>query len=129
MIHLSNDMDSFVHILFSLQNQNSNPFEICRQTKKANANRFSCPFGLYEDSLNFEIRCPICLGRVHIASKPYYCNHIFCLTCINKWHKLSKKCPVCRREIHSISKIDIKDIPLSSQMDLYAKYEVIDEDK
>ena len=40
-----------------------------------------------------------------------------------------KKCPVCRRDIHSISKIDIKEITLSSQMDLIAKYDVADEDK
>jgi len=129
MNHLTNNIDSFVHILYSLQNQNSNPFEICRQIQKGNTYRFSYPFGLYEDSLDFEVRFPICLGRVHIASKPYYCKHIFCFPCINKWRALSKKCPVCRRDIHSISKIDIKEISISSQMDLYAKYDVADEDK
>lgn len=129
MNHLSNRLDNFVHILYLLKNQNFNPFEIDEHKKKRNTDRFSYPFGLYEDSLDFEVRCPICLGRVHIASKPLYCNHIFCFPCINKWCTLSKKCPVCRRDICSISKIDLKEISVSSQMDLYAKYDVKDDDK
>ena len=125
MNHLANNINNFTHILYSLQNQNSIPFEICGQIKKGNIDRFSYPFGLHQDSLDFEVRCPIYLNRVHFASKPYFCKHIFYFPCINKWFALSKKCPVSRRDIHSIS----KEIALSFQMDLYAKYDVADEDK
>jgi hypothetical protein len=46
MNHLANNINNFTHILYSLQNQNSIPFEICGQIKKGNIDRFSYPFGL-----------------------------------------------------------------------------------
>ena len=40
--------------------------------------------------------CPICYNLVKKIYQMKTCNHIFCNFCINKWSKISNKCPICR---------------------------------
>lgn len=40
--------------------------------------------------------CSICFDKIKV-SKKINCSHIFCYDCINKWHKNSDKCPICRQ--------------------------------
>jgi len=44
---------------------------------------------------NTENECSICLGTNRI-SKKLKCHHEFCEDCIDKWLKISNKCPLCR---------------------------------
>ena len=115
--------NSFLNILKKQNSQIFNPFQRpdkANLTKKGNI--FS-PFGLYEDSLENEVRCPICLGRVHIAVSSSLCRHIFCKVCLKKWITISRKCPVCRTKINSIERVDINKVPiLNSQIDIFIKY-------
>jgi len=115
--------DSFLEILKFNQSQNYNPFDKINKTQSNNFPKFFNFFGSYEDSLEIEVRCPICLGRVHNAVNSPSCRHIFCSLCLKKSMKYSKKCPVCRVKIYSVMKIDIKTFPLlDTQMDIFAKY-------
>jgi hypothetical protein len=51
------------------------------------------------------MNCSICLKDINNNDKFITnCNHIFHLKCINKWYKISDKCPLCR---HSKFYIDI----------------------
>lgn len=46
--------------------------------------------------------CPICLKECSKPKRPNICEHIFCYTCISKWIKIKKCCPMCRRHIDRI---------------------------
>ena len=111
---------NFLNVLLSLQVKCTNPFSFINNQKSENPNKYLSPFCIYEDSLDKEVRCPICLGRVGIASKPTNCTHVFCEACIMKWLKSSRKCPVCRRIVLSIIRVDINENWVESQMDLYS---------
>ena len=50
--------------------------------------------------------CPICLNPCIIPSKINSCMHIYCNKCINKWLKVSNKCPLCRRNFDKINIIN-----------------------
>ena len=115
----TNDKNNFLSILLNLKKSGSNPFSLMNSTQ-INTDFRNNPFEFYEDLLDQEMRCPICLGRVKSAIKPTSCIHIFCSYCIKKWCKTSIKCPVCRREMSSLSKVDISKIDFN-QMDLYIK--------
>lgn len=42
--------------------------------------------------------CPICLeNNVNCVTK---CNHYFHFTCLFKWIKINKKCPICREKLY-----------------------------
>ena len=113
----------FLNILKIDDAQKGNPFRLLKKDFSKNSHKFSYLFGLYEDSLEFEVRCPICLGRVHNAVKPNSCIHIFFFFFLKKWFSLSQKCPVCRTQFDSFIEIDIKKLPKSySQMNLFASY-------
>ena len=77
-------------------------------------------FSNYEDSLDKEVRCPICLGRVASAVRPSKCKHVFCSFCLKKWMKSSDKCPYCRIQFKKIIRVDIQNTHISSQMDLFS---------
>ena len=50
--------------------------------------------------------CSICLKDINNNDKFITdCNHIFHIECINKWYKISHRCPLCR---HSKFYINIK---------------------
>ena len=119
MTHNSKNRCNFLNTLLSLNDHTSNPFLIASIKNKGKKDRYNYPFGSYEDSLKIEVRCPICLGRVHDASKPLYCIHIFCFNCLKKWYKNASKCPICRADICSIIRIDINEFYSTSQMDLH----------
>ena len=114
-----NDKNNFLTILLNLKDSRSNPFSLVNSSQ-VSMNFRNNPFGFYEDLFEQDIRCPICLGRVKSAIKPTSCIHIFCSYCIKKWYKTSIKCPVSRREISSLTKVDISNIGFN-QMDLYIK--------
>ena len=69
--------------------------------------------------LDKEVRCPICLGCVQIATKPINCRHVYCSYYIKKWLKDSNKCPICMVSIKKLVKIDILDDSVDSQSDLF----------
>ena len=115
--------NSFLNILKNQNSQNFNPFQRPDKANFTDNDNLFSPFELYEDSLENEVRCPICLGRVHIAVKSSLCRHIFCQVCLKKWIGISRKCPVCRTKINSIGRVDIRKVPIfNSQMDIFVKY-------
>lgn len=120
MTNISNNYESFLKILIEQRdkrNSNSNVYQIFPQLPDYK-NKFNL-FSIYEDSLEKEVRCPICLGRVGLAVRPSKCRHIFCRLCLEKWMKSSDKCPYCRVQFKRIIKVDIQDINISSQKDLF----------
>jgi hypothetical protein len=50
--------------------------------------------------------CPICRGVWYQAAKCTSCRHVFCRTCIDKWTRVSKACPLCRTDIKDIEDFD-----------------------
>lgn len=120
MTMVNNNYDSFLKILLQQReeaNINSNIKPLFFQFPDYNY-KFNF-FSTYEDSLEKEVRCPICLGRVALAVRPSKCRHIFCKLCIKKWMKSSDKCPYCRTQFKTIIKVDIKDNNISPQMNLF----------
>ena len=47
-------------------------------------------------------QCPICYSFFSKVSKPDACNHFFCLSCISRWTKFKKQCPLCRAKFKYI---------------------------
>lgn len=47
--------------------------------------------------------CSICLDDFINYNKvsKLVCNHFFCTTCIKKWLKINKKCPMCKHELEN----------------------------
>ena len=43
------------------------------------------------------VQCPICYNFTYDFTRPNSCMHSFCRTCITKWSKKRKKCPLCRK--------------------------------
>lgn len=71
MALISNNYESFLKILIEQRdkrNCNSNVYQIFPQLPDYK-NKFNL-FSIYEDSLEKEVRCPICLGRVGLAVRP-----------------------------------------------------------
>ena len=66
-------------------------------------------FGFPEDNYEFELKCPICLGRVSSASRPENCLHVFCRLCLKEWKKQSTKCPYCRIPFKNIIKVSYSE--------------------
>ncbi|CAI6343156.1 unnamed protein product [Macrosiphum euphorbiae] len=52
--------------------------------------------------MNSDLQCPICNEWLFKATSAN-CNHTFCETCINKWLKINKTCPVCHTSIQYTS--------------------------
>lgn len=120
MAILNENYESFLKILINqrdAKNCDSNFGQIFPQIVDYK-NKFSL-FSVYEDSLEKEVRCPICLGRVGLAVRPSKCKHVFCKLCLKKWMKSSDKCPYCRVQFKKIIKVDIQDTNINTQMDLF----------
>ena len=66
------------------------------------------------------VRCPICLGESLYPARPNSCRHIFCLYCIDKWMKQVSKCPMCKRKISCLIKVDLNEALVVDQMDIFA---------
>ena len=48
--------------------------------------------------------CPICLGDIEQKDKVITnCNHIYHKQCLEKWYKVSHRCPLCRESTFNIS--------------------------
>jgi hypothetical protein len=50
-------------------------------------------------TIHEEIHCPICLENIHTSlymRQVKKCSHKFCGSCIEKWLKENKTCPVCK---------------------------------
>ena len=110
------------NFLFNLERNRKishNPFFQNQKKNDAYESLFFSPFGFFEDICEKDVRCPICLGRVSVASKPDICLHTFCNLCIKKWNKQSDECPVCRKIFNKIEFIDIRNEEISDQLDLY----------
>jgi len=117
-----NNLD-FLGILISQNKIKSNPLKMRNNSVEQSFSRPHPFFGLYEDSLDKEIRCPICFGRVGIATKPLCCNHVFCYNCIFKWSQTSNKCPVCRGIFNDLLFVNIISPEFNFQGELYAYYD------
>ena len=114
-----NNFPYFLDVLNQIKNINNNPFKLLTNNSKALPIRKHSPFGFYEDTLEKELRCPICLGRVSSATKPSNCNHVFCYYCIHEWSKENLKCPICRQDYSYLIPVDIMDPSYGYQSDLY----------
>eukprot|EP00249_Psilotum_nudum_P021821 c28266_g1_i2 orf=162-1418(+) len=46
-----------------------------------------------------DLSCPICLGSVEEARVAvlWWCMHVFCVDCIEKWSLMQRTCPLCKR--------------------------------
>ena len=42
-----------------------------------------------------ELECPICLGSNNVNCL-LPCQHKFCRSCIENWHRINQNCPICR---------------------------------
>ena len=116
-------LNEFLNIIKKQNNEHFNPFIGIQNQNSEDKTKIFNPFGLYEDLSDFEIRCPICLGRTYNTVRPSNCTHFFCSLCLTKWVKLSNKCPVCRNKILSITKVDVLKLAKpDSQLDIFAKY-------
>ena len=102
------DYQYFLLCLTSRRKSN-NPFELLSKCPNSLPNSDFNLFGFSEDLYPFEIRCPICLGRATLASRPDKCYHIFCKPCLEKWGNESKKCPYCRKEFDAIIKVSYSE--------------------
>ena len=49
------------------------------------------------------IECCICLQKLENNIEKLNCSHLFHIKCINKWRKKNSNCPICRKNIISIS--------------------------
>ena len=61
---------------------------------------------LTEKVENFEdedTQCPICLDPMGTAWKTKRCGHVFHLSCLHRCLKVSNHCPMCRRELFTLS--------------------------
>lgn len=104
-IYLNKD---FLTVLKSIK-ISPNPFDIINTLNAPKPNSDYNHFGFPEDIYDFEIKCPICLGRVKMAKRPDKCYHIFCGLCIKEWSKNTKKCPCCRKEFKSLIKVSYSE--------------------
>lgn len=59
-------------------------------------NSFRQNLKLWSSTHLHNTECPICLSEPKIPVRTNKCSHIFCLKCMTKWFKISKKCPYCR---------------------------------
>lgn len=109
----------FLSRLYNNKAINHNPFLLSLKPEINKLNNCFSPFGFFEDLLEEEVRCPICLGRTTKASSPDCCFHTFCNFCLKKWKKSSNKCPICRKNFSSIKYIDIRDPKIKDQMNLF----------
>ena len=50
--------------------------------------------------------CCICLQNISIATSPNKCRHIFCNSCITRWSKKQKICPLCRTPFTKVMKLN-----------------------
>lgn len=102
-----NELD-FLSVLTRPHNYN-NPFILLSNSSKNSNFKDFNPFGFSEDNYSFELRCPICLARVTLASRPENCLHIFCRPCLEKWNSQSNKCPYCRIKFNKILKVSYSE--------------------
>ncbi len=96
--------NDFLLVLKSLKS-NPNPF---RNAIAMNSSGEICDynyFGFTEDLYEFDIKCPICFGRVTMAKRPDHCFHIFCGPCLSNWARQSHKCPYCRQNFKKMLKV------------------------
>ena len=50
--------------------------------------------------------CPICLYNCISPSRTNSCMHIFCNKCIKIWANVNKVCPICRRALIILLKLN-----------------------
>ena len=114
--------NDFLKVLLKANSSNSNPFQNYFGTSKSFIQDLTSIYGFYEDSIEKEVRCPICLGRTVKATRPSNCRHVFCNYCLKKWYSKSCKCPICRVSYNSLIRVDISDKSISSQGNLFISY-------
>lgn len=54
------------------------------------------------------IGCQVCLSDAFNESEMVVktaCDHYFCSTCIESWHKISKTCPTCRGKLNPLTDV------------------------
>ena len=103
----SSSNSDFLSILKSIKS--SNPFDNINPSNNMLDYSDYNFFGFPEDFYDFEIKCPICFGRVTNARRPENCFHIFCSLCIEEWLNQSKKCPCCRKGFKKILKVSYSE--------------------
>lgn len=65
-------------------------------------NSFEQNLKFYNSLYHYKRECPICLFEIKNPVRTNKCSHIFCLKCLTKWFKISKKCPYCRTNFSKI---------------------------
>ena len=106
---LNNEKETgFLSILKSIKPIN-NPFKLSISKNFVEEYSNYNFFGFKEDLYNFDIKCPICYGRVSLAKRPNSCFHVFCGPCLKKWAKYKKRCPMCRTDFNKILNVDYSE--------------------
>ena len=70
--------NDFLNVLLKANSNNSNPFKNNLGTSKIFIQELTSLYGFYEDSIEKEVRCSICLRRTVKATRPSNCKHVFC---------------------------------------------------
>ncbi|XP_060836072.1 E3 ubiquitin-protein ligase LNX-like [Rhopalosiphum padi] len=70
--------------------------------KQQNENQELLPKNDIIKMMNSDLQCPIC-NEWLLKATSANCNHTFCDSCIKKWLKIKKTCPVCRTPIQYTS--------------------------
>ncbi|CAH1721118.1 unnamed protein product [Aphis gossypii] len=107
---LINLMDSFMKFVSLLSQCDPNSLSVEKSTykpsdpalKHQNESQDLLPKNDIIKMMNSDLQCPICNEWLFKATSAN-CNHTFCETCIKKWLKINKTCPVCRTPIQYTS--------------------------
>ncbi|XP_016663524.1 E3 ubiquitin-protein ligase rnf8-B [Acyrthosiphon pisum] len=107
---LRNLMDSFMKFVSLLAQCHPNSLSYEKITykpsdltsKQQNESQDLLPKNDIIKMMNSDLQCPICNEWLFKATSAN-CNHTFCETCIKKWLKINKTCPVCRTSIQYTS--------------------------
>ncbi|PRP85772.1 hypothetical protein PROFUN_05964 [Planoprotostelium fungivorum] len=55
--------------------------------------------------------CAICQEKITERGIIDSCNHAYCFICIRMWSQKATQCPLCKATFHTITSVDIKNIP------------------
>ncbi|XP_025196325.1 postreplication repair E3 ubiquitin-protein ligase RAD18-like [Melanaphis sacchari] len=107
LINLMDNFMRFVSLLAQYHPDSSSNEESANKPsdptlKQQNESQDLLPKNDIIKTMDSDLQCPICNEWLFKATSAN-CNHTFCETCIKKWLKINKSCPVCRTTIEFTS--------------------------
>lgn len=64
-------------------------------------------------STSADVACAICTDAITECAKPDCCSHLFCYKCILRWTQTSSTCPLCKAQVHALTRIGQDKRPTS----------------